>query len=337
MKLGSQMSFQPIVNHTFTESGDRRLSITADPFAFIVNTVALGDAIAAAPAIRYLIENFYTKPSSYVVVAKQYFRVLFPFVPDESFRDFDNKENNWNIPPDFAIGVLNKKSDGRIIRNTPKSMHLSQFAGILLGDRIIPLSELNYVPLEDVSVDHFNVDFSRSVVLVTSYRDKTRAWLAEHILAVAAWLRKRGLIPVFVGRTEMDAHLERDELIPKTTLPADASEHGVDLRNKTSLLELAAIFRRTKAVCGVDSGPIHLAGTTDVPIICGYTSVSPEHRIPIRPRGKTYAIVPNIECIGCESRWRSNYWNFESCYLGHADCVKHLTADRYISILEKIL
>ena len=329
----------PIKNkYTFTESGEKRLNLTLDPFAFILNSLAMGDVIAAAPVIKYMVNNYYTDPSTYLVVAKKMFRPFFPFVPDANFKDFDSTEETfWGIPSGFAASMLNKKSEGVFVRNTPKAIHLSHFSSLRFSDSLIPLSELNYVPLTAVDVSKFNVDFSKAVILITSYRDDTRMWHPEHILGVASWLKSKGLIPVFVGKTDMDLDLAKKDLIPKTSLPANVTEYGIDLRNKTTIQELATIMSKSLAVCGVDSGPIHLAGTTATPIICGYTSVAAEHRIPNRKIGKTYAITPNIECIGCESRWRANYWNFEKCYLGHIDCCKHLTATRYIDILCSIV
>lgn len=337
--MTSQQLFIHLKNKPeITEDGRIKERRTLDSFCFMLNTFAMGDVIAAVPVVKYMIDNFYTSPESYKVCIKMGFRDLFPFVPDENIIDFDKKDNFWGIPPTFAVGTLNRKNEPRLVRTTPKSIHLSTYASLVFGDRIIPLDELNYVdiPTSHISLSKFNVDFSKAVILVSSYRDETRAWRNESILATALWLKEKGFIPVFIGKTDMDLTLS-DAQRPKTALPNDLSPYGIDLRNKTSLLELVAMFKECKAVCGVDSGPIHLAGTTSAPIICGYTSVAPEHRIPIRKEGKTYALTADIPCISCESRWRSNYWNFENCYLQHAECSKQLTADRFISVLREIL
>lgn len=311
-------------------------TFTLDPFAFVFNSFALGDVIAAVPVVKYMVETYYTTPESYVVVAKQAFRALFPFIPDSNFRDYDLGSARWNIPEGFAYGMISRKPDGAATRLTPKHIHLSQFASLMLADRLLPYECLNYVPLNAVDVSHFGVDFSKAVVLVSSYRDVTRRWPAEEMLKCAVWLERKGLIPVFVGKTDMDA-TARKAVQPKSALPADISKFGVDLRNRTSLSELASIFQQSKAVCGLDSGPIHLAGTTDTNIVCGYTSVLPEYRMPLRLRGNTYPIAPEIECIGCESRWRSNFWNYENCYLKHAKCCTLMTAERFINVLNAIL
>ena len=322
---------------TYTPEGTKLLTLTLDPFCFFFNSIAMGDIIASVPVVKYMVDNYYTTPESYLVVAKKAYRSLFPFVPDSNFHDFDDKENMWGVPKTFSVGRINKSKEAFETRLTPKHIHLSHFASIAMAGRIIPPEDLSYVPLAPVDITHFGVDFAKCVVLVVSYRDLTRAWPTEEVLKTAEWLKTQGLIPLFIGRTEMNENHARDSIKPKSALPEDVSAYGVDLRNKTSLPELASILAVAKAVCGIDSGPIHLAGTTTIPIICGYTSVSPEFRIPFRKVGKTIPIVPQIECIGCESRWRSNFWNFENCYYGHINCCKSMTADKFIAALQEVL
>ena len=329
---------QPVQHFDFTEDGRKREVLTLDPFGFIINSIAMGDVLACAPVVKYMADRFYTDPSLYRVVAKKAFRSFFPFVPDSSFNDFDEKGNFWNIPENWAVGVLNRKNDHRMVRNTPKKLQLSQYAGLMMCDELIPLEHLNYIPLEPVDISKFKFDFSNSVIIVSTFRDHTRTLPSEYILEIAKRLNNKGVTPVFVGKTDPSHDVEEKESAkPKSQLPDDASEYGLDLRNRTNLNELATIMSKAKAVIGVDSGPIHLAGTTSTPIICGYTSVSAELRIPVRKEGKTYAIVPDLECINCESRWRSNYWNFENCHKGTLACVNELTPNKYIEILETLI
>lgn len=325
--------------HVFDSRGNPLSVLTLDPFAFILNTIAMGDVIAAAPVVKYMIDNYYTDESTYIVVAKKQFWPFFlPFVPQHRLRDFDDKsEEFWGIPKGWAVGLLNKPNDSRIVRNTPKAMHLSDYASLVFADRIIDRKYLNYVPIERVDVSHYGINFHRSVILVSTYRDVTRQWPAHEMLALAKWINDQGLTPVFIGKTDMDQHLEKKHLIPKSSLPEDVSKYGEDLRNETSIVELASIMDNAIAVCGVDSGPIHLAGTTKTTIVCGYTTVAPEHRVPTRQEGNTVALVPNLECAGCESRWRTNLWNFEHCYYKHANCCNMMTAQRFIKVLDKLL
>jgi SAM-dependent methyltransferase len=320
------------VGHTYKPIANWSLN----GFCFMLNSLAMGDVIAAAPVVKYMIDTYYTEPDSYLVVAKEMFRSIFWFVPDSNYHNFEDKANDWGIPKGWAIGVLNqKKEQGTgITRNTPKAIHLSQFAAMKICDKLLDFDKLNYVPLPEVDISHFNTDFSNAVIIVSSYRDETRMWKSEYILEVAEWLKERGYLPVFIGKTDMnmDTHL-----IPKTSLPLDVSEYGLDLRNKTSIPELASIMAKSKAVIGLDSGPIHLAGTTCTPIVCGYTSVDPKYRIPIRSKGNTYTVSSDVPCNYCESNWASSFWNYENCYLGTNECCNKMTANRFIEKLDIFL
>ena len=308
-------------------------NLVLNPLCFMLNSLALGDVVAAAPVVKYMIENYYPHPDNYMVVAKEIFRPIFPFVPNSNFHNYEDRGDNWGMNNTYALATIVTPKTVGTVRNTPRHMHLSQFASVKLADRIIPEKYLNYVPLVEVDITHFGIDFSKAVILVVSYRDLTRAWLPDSLLATARFIESRGYTPVFVGKTDMNL---QENLTEKTSLPDDIG-FGEDLRNKTTIAELASIMKQAIAVCGLDSGPIHLAGTTKTPIICGYTSVSPEFRIPIREGGATFPIVPNIPCIGCESKWASHFWNFEHCYLKHIDCCKVLTSDKFIALLEPLL
>lgn len=300
-----------------------------NPFCFMFNSLAMGDMVASVPVVKWAAENIYHEdPSDYIVVANEAFRPLFPFVPDANWRDFEKKENSWGVPAHFAMSTLNQKRE-LITRNTPKHMHLGQFASIKMLDRILSYNELQYVPLKLVSLAKFDLD-PKYVVFVSTYRDETRAWHAKHLLETASWVQGQGYEPVFIGKTDIDAQ------VIKTSLPVRIG-FGYDLRNKTTVAELASILGQAKAVVGLDSGPIHLAGTTNTPIVCGYTSVSPEFRVPIRPISDTQAIVPELPCIGCESKWSSHFHDFSKCYLTHTQCCELMTSDKFIECLKRVL
>ena len=187
--------------------------------------------------------------------------------------------------------------------------------------------------LPEVDVTKFNIDFSKAVILIVSYRDINRSLPSEEVLKIADFVRSHGLIPVYVGRTINGAWRERAPVSP--FVPPD---FGIDLRNQTSILELASIMDKSLAVCGVDSGPIHLAGTTKVPILAGYTNVAWYHRIPKRKTGFTVVIEPDpMDCRYCSSIWAKDFYNFLNCFYEHNNCVKTLRAEKYINALKSIL
>ena len=304
-----------------------------DNIAFVFNTVAMGDVIAAVPAIKHMAETY--PDLNYIVVVKKHFMTLFPFVPEFRFRDFDVKENMWDIPSNFALSLINQQKNGRITRITPKSIHLTDCGSLLLTGRLLTGRARDYVPLKEVNVDHFGIDFSNCAIIVATFRDETRKIEADVMYDVCKYLQLKGVTPVIIGKTEDLNEATRDDIKPKTDILAE--EGIIDLRNKTSISELATIIGKSKMIIGADSGPIHLAGTTSTPIICVYTSVSPEHREPSRPYGSFYPITAKIDCIGCESKWHSSFWNFEKCFTETRDCVKMISLQDFIDPINSIL
>lgn len=59
-------------------------------------------------------------------------------------------------------------------------------------------------------------------------------------------------------------------------------EKGLNLMNKTSISDCWHLMQKASAFVTMDSGLLHLAGTTDVPIIHLGSSIKPEFRIPYR-------------------------------------------------------
>jgi hypothetical protein len=59
-------------------------------------------------------------------------------------------------------------------------------------------------------------------------------------------------------------------------------EKGLNLMNKTSISDCWNLMQKAEAFVTMDSGLLHLAGTTNVPIIHLGSSIKPEFRMPYR-------------------------------------------------------
>lgn len=303
-----------------------------DPVCYSVNSTAMGDVLAAVPVVKYAIEKYHTN-TDYRVIASKHFRDLFPFVPDSKYLVIE--DDTWKFDKKYSIRRLNDidTKGPNICRLTPAKMALSHYASIGLLGELIDNNSYSYVPLNEVDVSHFGVDFSKAVVLVVSYRDINRSIPAEELLKIATYVQSKGFIPVYIGRTEDGAWKDRPPVSPFTP-----PSFGVDLRNKTSIAELATIMSKSLAVCGVDSGPVHLAGTTATTIIAGYTNVYWKFRVPKRMAGRTIVIEPDpMDCRYCSSMWAKDFYNFLNCFHGHNNCVKTLRAEKYIHALDTVL
>jgi hypothetical protein len=302
--------------------------IISDPVCYSLNSISMGDVLAAAPVIKYAIETFH-KTADYKVLVRPHYYDFFKFIPEDKIQD-QSKPFSYALP--WQIRYLNTPRSANA-RTTSMHMHLSTFASIQLLNRVVDSSYLNYLPLPSVDVSRFNVDFSRAILIVVTYRDEVRKVPLDLVSGLTEWALDCGFIPVYIGREDSsEAWKDSPFKLAFDSLP----KGGVNLLNQTSILELASIMARSYAVVGLDSGPIHLAGTTKVPIVCGFTNVAPEHRYPIRESGKFLSIVPEVECAHCQSRWCLNYHDFGYCYFKHYDCIKQMTAAKFISALEQL-
>jgi len=301
--------------------------ILADPVCYSINSISMGDVIAAAPIVKYAIETFHDN-GEYKVLAKPYYNDIFSFVPKERL---DDQSLPYSFSPPWQIRYLNTPRSTNA-RTTSMHMHLSTFASIQLLNRLIPMEEMRYLPLPEVNIDHFPIDYSKAVLIVVTYRDEVRKIPFETVAGIAEWVRSRGLLPVYIGKVD-SSDMWKDSPF---RLAFDSLPEGVDLLNRTTILEMASIMARSRVVVGLDSGPIHVAGTTSVPIVCGFTNVAPEHRFPIRDKGIFIPVVPDEECSHCQSRWCLNYHDFGYCYFKHANCVKQMTAEKFIKALTSL-
>lgn len=146
---------------------------------------------------------------------------------------------------------------------------------------------------------------------------------------IVAYTKSLGITPVFLGKKELSNQYQA------TFGDYDFSQ-GIDLRERTSLLEATQIMQTAKFVIGIDNGLLHMAGTTSVPVIFGHNIASLEHRILRRKKGHTINLVvkeEDLACIGCQSKMRFLYHHdFKKCLFegkGAKDkaCLTHLFQD----------
>lgn len=144
-------------------------------------------------------------------------------------------------------------------------------------------------------------------------------------------LISRGIVPVFLGKVEVGDK--------RKILFGDDYDYsgGVDLREKTTLLQAAAIMSKAEMVIGLDNGLLHLAAMTDVPIIFGYNIAAPIHRRPRRRKidGKKpilWEIHPDpamLTCTFCQSQMRFMFnHDFKNCLYKDNLCLDALSDEK---------
>jgi ADP-heptose:LPS heptosyltransferase len=107
---------------------------------------------------------------------------------------------------------------------------------------------------------------------------------------------------------------------------------------KLHLRQVASLITGAAAFIGSDSALLHLAGTTETPIIGLYTSVRAKYRMPYR-HGKLgwnmIAIEPDLDCRGCLERIPAPVTNM-SCQRGDSICSRSIPHEAVTAALKKL-
>ena len=282
----------------------------------------LGDNIARAPAIRALLTE--QQHVSVVLYAPKYIHELYEvWFKSEidlgrlTLQDIHKATDTTERPSIWFKGS----------KVTSLGCHLVDHAFAHILNRVPTEDEQEYLTLFSEKPTNKNV------ILTPGFTSPTRELPAHVWNGMAKWLLQKGYTPVWLGKREVSTNLTgefREEL--------DLSL-GINLLDKTSLLEAAALMSEATLVVGLDNGLIHLAGCTEVPILAGYSTQDPDNRVPIRSYPEnTYALTPDSGCSGCEAKLRFvEHHDFRRCYFGDLQCIKGLPLEMWTDALSKIL
>lgn len=313
------------------------------------NQGGLGDILCCFPAMKYIQDN-YKHVVPYFYVPDYALEIAKNALPGMIIRPFSKGKQSWNTT--FPARVM---AHGEA-NPTSMATHLVDFAFARLADKQVDITHKNYIQLNLKRVDIGKFALPENyVILTTGYTAIVREWPSQSINAVANYLVGRNIVPVFLGNKQTSigvAKLENGQsadIVGRFDEAIDFSR-GINLIEQTTLLEAAAIIAKSKALIGVDNGLTHLAAMCgDVPIVIGYTTVKPEHRLPIRHNSlgyNCYTVTPDdsLKCRFCQSNWEFVYnHDFRNCYYKERKldteikCTKAMSADKFIAHLETIL
>jgi lipopolysaccharide heptosyltransferase II len=170
----------------------------------------------------------------------------------------------------------------------------------------------------------------RVILLHVSAGNPFRRWLEESFAEVAA-----GLVANHPGRWVLVTGGPSDREAAKRVLERARAVAGsgaprVTSAEDLSLLELRAAMDRAALFIGGDSGPLHIAATSDVPVVGLYGPTLAERSAPWRPSGlKTESIdVGALPCRPCDQR---------VCVPGDFRCLTGIPAAAVLAAAERLL
>jgi glycosyltransferase involved in cell wall biosynthesis/ADP-heptose:LPS heptosyltransferase len=251
---------------------------------YLIHSNSFGDTLASTPTLRHLSKSHRKKIN--VVTHNQNVFNNNPYVESLlSFEEFYNS-NLSNIVKYESFTNAGRK-DGNGIEKKFSHIDTRQLHSMDLGFQLLP---------EDMNYDYYPNPQSLSldlpekyVVLHITSNWPNRTWIYENWVNLIKWLKDNQIFTVLIGagyREELH-HSYSDKPLDKEC-PMFDDYYGLDLTNQGSMSDMWWVINGAKCLITMDSGPLHLAGTTDVEILQLGSAINPKFRAPYRHGTQNY-------------------------------------------------
>jgi len=241
---------------------------------------ALGDTIASTPIVRKL-SNSYNQKITVISKFQEIFKnntyVEKVYNPDSINVDY-MKETYVYHNSFYNMG--NKDQFGVEMKHNV--IDIRQFHAIKLG-LMLGNDEMEY----DYAPDPFeNIEgLPKKYVLIHPVQTwPSRTWSAENWMELTDLLNKRNIEVVSIGKDSSETGFFN---VQKPIFNFEIQK-GLNLMNKTPISQVWHLINNSIAFVTMDSGLLHLAGSTDAEIIMLGSSIRPEFRLPYRKNSQNY-------------------------------------------------
>jgi ADP-heptose:LPS heptosyltransferase len=268
----------------------------------------LGDLLCATPTIKKLHDS-YQRKITIISNMPELFKMN-PYV-DCSYKassvDKAYIKENYILHNSF---YLVGKKDERGVEMKHNMMDIRQFHAIHLGFMLTKDElECYYRPTEEDACmyglsDKSTTGTRRYIVIHPVNSWPNRTWSQENWLKLSEELIKYGYTVVAVGKDSAETGFFN---VKKPVHKMD--DNIINLMNQTSISQTWHIINSAAAVITMDSGILHLAGTTATPIVELGSPINPEFRTPHRKEGK-HVYVRGGCGLHCSSnmKYALEYW-----------------------------
>jgi predicted lipopolysaccharide heptosyltransferase III len=218
-------------------------------------------------------------------------------------------ENQWDLLGPIGIGPADRET-------MPVEMAVDAAAAARVRERLRRAG----VP-----------DDAALVVLHVSAGNPFRRWPPDHFAAVAAALARDApssrRVVISSGPSERDA---ADVVAAAAQGLAGSASASILRCGDFDLAELRALVERAALYIGGDSGPLHIAATSDVPVVALFGPTLPERSMPWRARSRPALAVDAgpLVCRPCHQR---------ECVTGDFRCLTGIAPERVIAAARELL
>lgn len=321
--------------------------LTSEVHNFVINNAALGDMITSLPAIAFARRRYPKELDMCVwLPVWQHELVAHLLAPFGEFelRDLQTFPAKWDVRKDSGIGPVSYNA-AIYDQFTRCRVHMVDYAfNFLINARPECMAERSYptdAPLGNMAIHE------PYVVFPVGATSDNKLFKASSMGPVMQWCIDKGYRPVIVGTKTSHTHTKVDGALKPIVLREESHllskavfDACLDVREQTTLLQLRDILGHADAVVGVDGGTLHLAGTTDAPIVFASGTTHPKHRYIPRhgdPQFKIRYVGPrDLACAGCQSNWPMTSLHFTKCVYGDSKCMDNLHPDDFTEALKQL-
>ena len=248
--------------------------------ALWIDTPALGDTIAAIPTLRKL-SQVYNQPVTVFTSLPSIFEGH-PCVKEAFHSDAD--KSDYKVYRTFAplVGATYDLK-GEKVEFRHSNSEIRQFHAMSLGFNLTPDEMETDLYIEE----ELELPVKDYVIIHPTHTWATRTWDQANWQELVDRLNDRGIPVVAIGHDSKEVGFYS---VQKPVMYINI-KHGVNLLNNpiTTIPALRWMMNhRAKAVVTMDSGILHIAGTTDVEIIQLGSSIDPKLRAPYRKGSQDY-------------------------------------------------
>lgn len=258
---------------------------TNSDLCLAVNSKSFGDTLASTPTLRYLHESYGRKLD--ILTYKPDVFKNSPYV-NKIYSNFNNKKQILSkYSQVFETFTNSGRKDGNGVEKKFTHIDIRHLHSMDLGFQLTP-NNMHY----DFFPDPFGLDVelpTSYIVLHITQNWPNRTWAYENWYSLIEWLRENNIFTVTIGKgyTEIVHQSYGKKSIDKGC-PSFDNLYGLDLTDQGSISDMWHVVNGATAIVTMDSGPLHLAGTTDTYIIQLGSAVYPSFRAPYRNGEQTY-------------------------------------------------
>ena len=137
---------------------------------------------------------------------------------------------------------------------------------------------------------------------------KSRSWSQHNWQQLINSLNQKNISVVAIGKTSSELGFWGKTKKPLLDIKI---KNGINLMDKTSLSQTWHIIDKADLIITLDSGILHLAGTTDTHILQIGSSINPKFRAPYRNGSQDYKydyVKGNCNWCGSDMKWGVKEW-----------------------------